>query len=97
MPAKTINHYRGSALLVACAIAFLLINLNFNVRTFRLTQLTQRLTLDLQELEQQTHLMELTYYQQTSLDKVYKKATESLGMVRQARIYGFTNTDITPR
>jgi hypothetical protein len=97
MPASPNKRYRMSALFVVCSIGLLFVNLNFNVRTFRLTQSLQRLTLDLQALEQKTHLMELSYYQQTSLDKIHEKATISLGMVRQTNIYGFTNTDITPR
>ena len=80
-------------------ISFLLLimNLNFNVRTFRLTQDLQSLTLELQDLERDVGLKELQYYEQTSLDKVYDYATNHLGMIRQSRVYPFTNDGVQAR
>ena len=80
-------------------ISFLLLilNLNYNVRTFRLTQDLQVLTLELQDLQRDVDLKELTYYTQTSLDKVYQRASDGLGMVRQSRVRVFTNDGVDAR
>ena len=75
----------------------LIINLNYNVKTFRLTQELQTLTLKLQALERDVNLKELTYYTKTSLDKVYEKAKNTLGMIRQDAVYVFSNDDIKSR
>ena len=73
---------------------FLIINLNFNVRTFRLTQELQTLTISLQNLEQRLEEKEYFYYSKTSLDKVYNTATKELKMVRQSNPIVFTNSAI---
>tara|TARA_A100001015_G_C14896783_1_gene674731 strand:+ start:503 stop:784 length:282 start_codon:yes stop_codon:yes gene_type:complete len=76
---------------------FLILNLNFNVRTFRLTQNLQELTLELQQLEHDVNLKELSFYTQTSLDRVYRYAEESLGMIRQNEINVFVKDDLDAR
>ncbi|MEC8677282.1 MAG: hypothetical protein VXX85_00335 [Candidatus Margulisiibacteriota bacterium] len=76
---------------------FLIINLNFNVRTFRLTQELQTLTISLQNLEQRLEEKEYFYYSRTSLDKVYDTATKELKMVRQSNPIVFTNSAIESR
>ena len=76
---------------------FLILSLNFNVRTFRLTQDLQLLTLSLQAIERDVELKELEYYTKTSLDKVYYRATESLNMMRQDRTLVFTKDEMTFR
>lgn len=80
-------------------ISFLLliITLNYNVRTFKLTQDLQLLTLNLQDLERSVELKELKYYTETSLDKVYNYAETSLDMIRQSNIRVFSNQDVMTR
>ncbi len=75
----------------------LILNLNYNVRTFKLTQDLQSLTLELQSLERAVDLKELSYYTKTSLDNVYNQATEKLGMIRQQEVRSFTNHDVMTR
>ena len=75
----------------------LILNLNYNVRTFKLTQDLQSLTLELQSLKREVDLKELSYYTKTSLDNVYNRATEKLGMIRQQKIRSFTNHDVMTR
>ena len=75
----------------------LILNLNYNVRTFKLTQDLQSLTLELQSLEREVDLKELSYYTKTSLDNVYNRATEQLGMIRQQEVRSFTNHDVMTR
>ena len=80
--------------LFVCSFGFLLLNLNFNVRTFKLTQEVQAVTLELQEVARDVELKELEYYTRTSLDKVYLVATESLGMHYPPRRYVFFNQSV---
>lgn len=72
---------------------FLILTLNYNVRTFRLTQELQSLTLELQAIERDVELKELNYYQQTSLDKVHDVAANQLGMLRQNQTRVFTTDE----
>ena len=72
-------------------------NLNFNVRTFRLTQQLQTLTISLQDLEHDVEQKEYDYYVKTSLDKVYAKAVSELGMFRQKQPIVFENSHIESR
>jgi hypothetical protein len=74
-----------------CSFVFLLLNLNFNVRTFKLTQEVQAVTLELQDVARDVELKELEYYTRTSLDKVYLVATESLEMHYPPRRHVFFN------
>ena len=83
--------------LYVLSVFFLVLNLNFNVRTFRLTQVLQALTLDLHDLERDVTLKEITYYKQTNLEHVYNMAKESLGMVRQSQVRVFTNDELVSR
>lgn len=79
------------------SFVFLILNLNYNVRTFRLTQDLQSLTLELQAIERDVELKELIYYTDTSLDKVHQYATDRLGMLRQERVYVFENEKVEAR
>ena len=76
---------------------FLILTLNYNVRTFRLTQDLQSLTLEIQAIERDVELKELNYYQRTSLDKVHDVAANQLGMLRQNRIRVFTTDRVQAR
>ena len=67
------------------------------MRTFRLTQDLQSLTLELQAIERDVELKELIYYTDTSLDKVHQYATDRLGMLRQERVYVFENEKVEAR
>ena len=84
-------------LIYVVSFLLLILNLDYNVRTFRLTQDLQSLTLELQALEREVQLKELRYYTDTSLDKVYQHASEALGMIRQDRIRVFTNDMVMAR
>ena len=79
------------------SFVFLILTLNYNVRTFRLTQELQSLTLELQAIEREVELKELNYYQQTSLDKVHDVAVNQLGMIRQHQIRVFTTHKVQSR
>ena len=79
------------------SFVFLILNLNYNVRTFRLTQDLQSLTLELQAIERDVELKELIYYTDTSLDKVHQYATDRLGMLRQEQVYVFENEKVEAR
>ena len=79
------------------SFAFLILSLNYNVRTFRLTQDLQTLTLELQAIERDVELKELNYYEQISLDKVHDVAVHQLGMIRQDRIRVFTTDEVRSR
>tara|TARA_Y100001935_G_C17307146_1_gene513088 strand:- start:3335 stop:3616 length:282 start_codon:yes stop_codon:yes gene_type:complete len=79
------------------SFVFLILTLNYNVRTFRLTQELQSLTLELQAIERDVELKELNYYQQTSLDKVHDVAANQLGMIRQNRIRVFSTDEVQSR
>jgi hypothetical protein len=81
--------------LFVCSFGFLLLNLNFNVRTFKLTQEVQAVTLELQDVARDVELKELEYYTRTSLDKVYLVATESLGMHYQLHRRVFFNQSVS--
>ena len=97
MPAKAKKHTTLLIIINTLSFIFLIINLNFNVRTFRLTQELQTLTISLQDLEQRLEEKEYFYYSKTSLDKVYDTATKELKMVRQANPIVFTNSTIESR
>lgn len=75
----------------------MILTLNYNVRTFRLTQDLQSLTLEIQAIERDVELKELNYYQRTSLDKVHDVAANQLGMLRQNRIRVFTTDRVQAR
>lgn len=75
----------------------LIVYLNFNIRTFHLTQTLQTLTVELQDLEKTLDEAEYDYLSQTRLDHVYHKAVKDLGMHRQDHIRVFTNTFINLR
>jgi len=97
MPVKVKKYNRTLIVINLLSFILLIINLNFNVRTFRLTQDLQTLTINLQDLEERLEKKEFTYYTDTSLDKVYNKATNVLQMVRQTQPIVFTNTLIESR
>ena len=69
----------------AVSFALLIGHLNINVRTFRLTQELQALTLDLQEKERLLAKLECDYYTTTRPDQVYAKA-HARGMKRDTGI-----------
>ena len=71
--------------------------MNFNVRTFRLTQDLQKLTISLQDLEKSVELKEIHYYTRTSLDKVYEVAETQLDMKRQRQPLVYTKTQVQLR
>ena len=97
MPAK-INKHTGILIFInVFSFLLLILNLNFNVRTFRLTQQLQTLTISLQDLERQVEEKEYTYYVETSLDHVYEKALNELDMHRQANPLVFANSVISSR
>jgi hypothetical protein len=79
------------------SFGFLILTLNYNVQTFRLTQELQSLTLELQAIERDVELKELNYYQQTSLDKVHDVAANQLGMIRQNQIRVFSTHKVQSR
>ena len=81
-------------LIYIVSFVFLLLNLNYNIQTFRLTQELQSLTLELQAIERDVDLKELSFYTQTSLDNVYDYATNQLGMIRQDRVRVFTKDKV---
>jgi hypothetical protein len=83
-------------IIYGASIICLILSLNFNVRTFRLTQELQGLTINLQELENEVALKELQYYEMTRLDEVYRRA-EALGMMRPHSVRHFTNNDVLLR
>ena len=85
------------ATLYLISFLLLILNLNYNVRTFQLTQDLQALTLELQDLQREVDLKELTYYTQTSLDKVHQMASDGFGMVRQSQVRVFTNHGVGER
>ena len=97
MPAKRKSSNGGLVVMVGLIFLFFIIQLNFNVRTFRLTQKLQTLTLNMQELEQQLDELECQYYEATRLDVVYAKATNELGMQRPSYHRIFSNTVIDYR
>lgn len=97
MPAKAKRHTKLLIIINTLSFIFLLINLNFNVRTFRLTQELQTLTISLQNLEQRLEEKEYSYYSITSLDKVYEKAVNELKMIRQVHPIVFSNSTIESR
>lgn len=79
------------------SVFLLIVCLNFNIRTFHLTQTLQTLTVELQDLEKTLDEAEYDYLSQTRLDHVYNKAVKDLGMHRQDHIRVFTNTFIDLR
>lgn len=97
MPVKAKKHTKLLIIINTLSFIFLIINLNFNVRTFRLTQELQTLTISLQNLEQRLEEKEYFYYSRISLDKVYEKAVSELKMVRQVNPIVFTNSTIESR
>ena len=97
MPAKIKKSTRFLILINSISFLILIVNLNFNVRTFRLTQDLQALTINLQDLERALEEKEYQYYTNTSLDKVYDKAVNDLGMFRQSNTTVFTNSEIELR
>ncbi|MGA0241604.1 MAG: hypothetical protein ACO3K7_01235 [Candidatus Marinamargulisbacteria bacterium] len=96
MPAKR-NNITLYIIINALSFIILIINLNFNVRTFRLTQELQTLTINLQALEAKVQKIEHTYYVATSLDKIYEKARNELGMHRPSQPNVFVNTTVESR
>ena len=83
MPVNPNRWKRRLVLINLCAFLFLIAHLNFNIRTFRLTQELQLLTIQLQDLERDVEEKEVAYYEAIRLDKVYEYATTTLNMYRQ--------------
>ena len=82
---------------LVASFLFVIVHLNFNVRSFKKAHELQDLTLDLQSLKMSVHEMELLYLSKIRLDEVYRVATEELGMVRQDRVRVFSNRDVQLR
>ena len=97
MPATRNKWPRLLIVINVVSIALLILNLNFNVRTFRLTQELQTVTIALQDLEQQVELKEIEYFTATSLDKVYDYAESNLDMKRQNQPLVYTKTQVKLR
>ena len=76
---------------------FVIVHLNFNVRSFKKAHEVQTLTLELQALKKSVHDMELDYLSKTKLDNVYRIASEELGMIRQEKVRVFSNRDVELR
>ena len=72
-------------------------HLNFNVKTFKLTQQLQTTTLEIYDVSAYVDTKELEYYTQTNPDKVYRYVTSQLGMVRQDKINVFTDHSVSVR
>ena len=79
------------------SFVFLIIHLNFNVKTFRLTQDLQAITLQIYEVSNDLETKELLYYSRTNPDEVYRYVTENLGMIRQEKVQFFTNEAVDVR
>ncbi|MGC6366936.1 MAG: hypothetical protein ACON35_02945 [Candidatus Marinamargulisbacteria bacterium] len=97
MPANRNKPSRGLIFINVLSFALLILNLNFNVRTFRLTQELQTLTIALQALEREVELKEINYYTATSLDKVEERAENEFGMFRQRQPLVFSNEQVQLR
>ncbi|MEK9726966.1 MAG: hypothetical protein VW397_02535 [Candidatus Margulisiibacteriota bacterium] len=97
MPAKLNKQNSILIIINVFSFLFLILTLNFNVRTFRLTQQLQSLTISLQELERQVEEDEYAYYVQTRLDLVYEKAMNELDMHRQSSPVVFVNSPVNSR
>lgn len=76
---------------------FLIVHLNFNVKTFRLTQQLQEVTLEIYETSADVDTKELNFFTQTSPEFLYEYVTNNLGMIRQDKIYVFTNQEVNVR
>lgn len=83
--------------LYSLSFIFLIIHLNFNVRTFRLTQDLQDITLQIYDLSFDVQEKELDYLYRTNLEHIYDYVTNHLGMVRQDKVNVFTNQSVSVR
>mgnify|MGYP001360193020 CR=1 FL=1 len=83
--------------LYCLSFIFLIIHLNFNVRTFRLTQDLQDITLQIYDVSFDVEEKELDYLSRTNLEEIYNYVTNQLGMVRQDRINVFSNQSVSIR
>ena len=79
------------------SFVFLIIHLNFNVRSFKKSHELQALTLELQDLQKDVEGLELDYYSKINLENVRQQGVERLGMVRQEKVLVFSNRDIQAR
>ena len=76
---------------------FLIVHLNFNVKTFRLTQQLQKITLEIYDVAAYVDTKELDYFSKTNLDQVYQYVTDNLGMIRQEKVKVFTDHSVSVR
>ena len=76
---------------------FLIGHLNFNVKTFRLTQQLQQVTLEIYEISADVDTKELNFFSQTNPEFLYEYVTNNLGMIRQDKIYVFTDQEVNVR
>ena len=84
----------GFSLIYGVSFSFLILHLNFNVKTFRLTQRLQVVTLELYQVQADVSKKELEYFTKTNLTNVYDVAVNQLGMQRQSQIRPFSNEAI---
>ena len=80
--------------ILLASFSFLILSLNYNVKTFKLTQLVQDVTLKNQTLEQDVIEIELDYLSQIKLTNIYNMATTTLNMIHQPQPKIFFNSAI---
>ena len=85
------------SIIFCLSFLFLILHLNFNVRSFRKSHELQELTLLLQSLQKDVDRLEMEYLSRTHLEHVYRIATEELGMVRQKQVHLFSNREVLAR
>ena len=85
------------AALYCLSFIFLIVHLNFNVRTFRLTLELQKTTLQIYDISSDVQSKELDYLSRTNLEQLYDYVTNELGMIRQDSIYVFTDQAVNVR
>ena len=79
------------------SFVFLILHLNFNVKTFRLTQQLQDVTLQIYDISSDVDAKELEYLTRTRPHKIYEYASNELGMIRQKKVNVFTNQSVDVR